>query len=340
MLRTPRRFTANRSSRLSQELIQSRRSIRAWGNGFVRKYEGGRRRIATKRRLNFSKSSGTDRRGLILTIVHTYTRISVYTHAYIYTISASLGSFKTNALTNIFLVFSDDARVWVSIVSLPKGRYLLATSWKLVRFGFPGSYIANLVRSRGRRNDRFDRSWIPPIFPIPFHHARVRWPFPFFLYTYRRTYIPCRLFLSAQMGLYDVPSSSCRTLRDLSSRPVYPCFSDFCPDRILYIGKTTDGNAISNHSISLPLFTPARIFSTAKLLAGILTSADSHRYKFPLETHVPLVFWLSFLHSSLYSNSRLFDRKVTESKLRLRSRLGFLRCILKRVFLFQIYYPI
>lgn len=71
-----------------------------------------------------------------------------------------------------------------------RGRYLPATSWKLVRFGFPGSYIANLVGSRDRRNDRFDRSWIFArcfaVVPIP-RSSRPRRrslarcvPFPFF----------------------------------------------------------------------------------------------------------------------------------------------------------------
>lgn len=104
---------------------------------------------------------------------------------------------------------------------------------------------------------------------------------------------------------------SCRTPRDLSSsydRPVYPCFSDFCSDRILY----REGQGMPPRTTqSPPFFAPAETFSTAKLLAWILTSADFRRYKFPLETHVPLMFWLSFVRSSLYPNSRLFRRNKT-----------------------------
>jgi len=82
--------------------------------------------------------------------------------------------------------FLRTTRVWGSIVSLSR-RYLPAMSWKLVRFGFPGSYIANLVRSQDRRNDRFDRSWIFArcfaVIPSPAVSSRptsFRCPFPFF----------------------------------------------------------------------------------------------------------------------------------------------------------------
>lgn len=77
-----------------------------------------------------------------------------------------------------------------------RGTYLPATSWKLVRFGFPGSYIANLVGSRDRRNDRFDRSWIFArcFAPFPARPRPIPRPVPFpraalFLFFFISTYV-------------------------------------------------------------------------------------------------------------------------------------------------------
>lgn len=72
--------------------------------------------------------------------------------------------------------------------------------------------------SRDRRNDRFDRSWIsarclvvvPFFVPVPFqpspYPSSLSTPFSFLFFLYIDVRIPCRLFLSARMGLYDVPS--------------------------------------------------------------------------------------------------------------------------------------
>lgn len=126
--------------------------------------------------------------------------------------------------------------------------------------------------SRDRRNDRFDRSWIFArcfaIVPSPVPSRPVPSPSSFFLYIDVR--IPCRLFLSSRMGLYDVPSH-CRTALPPSScdrRPAIPARrSDFISGRTR--GTTTPS--------------PARTFSTTELYSpGSLTSADSRGYKFSL----------------------------------------------------------
>lgn len=133
------------------------------------------------------------------------------------------------------------------------------------------------------RSSRPDPVPIPSLSPFP----RALRPFSFFLYIDVR--IPCRLFLSARMGLYDVPSpcraalrepSSPSPLRRLSTALLASC--DSYPDRILYRKERGSGTTTPN---------PARTFSTAELLLfGPLTSADSRGYKFSCtETHVPLV---------------------------------------------------
>lgn len=146
--------------------------------------------------------------------------------------------------------FSRTTRVWVSIVSLPKGRYLPATSWKLVRFGFPGSYIANLVRSRDRRNDRFDRSWIPADVPRPVPSRTRTLTSSFFLYAYRRTYSVPLVFIGTNGTLWRPV-----THRRAECSAIFPLVLSTLASPIsapigFYIGKTTDGNATSNHSIS------------------------------------------------------------------------------------------
>lgn len=155
-----------------------------------------------------------------------------------------------------------------------RGRYLPATSWKLVRFGFPGSYIANLVGSRDRRNDRFDRSWIfarcstvipSPARPVPF-------PAALFLFSlYRRTYSVPLVFIGTN-GILWRPVTHCRA----ASSPLLlvlqssSCVCDSYPDRILYIsGRTGQSSRI-----------PQGLFRPRNYSPGSLASADSRGYKF------------------------------------------------------------
>ena len=132
--------------------------------------------------------------------------------------------------------FLRTTRVWGSIVSLSR-RYLPAMSWKLVRFGFPGSYIANLVRSQDRRNDRFDRSWIFArcfaVIPSPAVSSRPTSfrPFHFFFIS---TYVSVPLvFIGTNETLWR-PA----TLPLSASSPLLlalqPSSCDSYPDRILY----------------------------------------------------------------------------------------------------------
>jgi len=166
-----------------------------------------------------------------------YTQTYVCEYKYISVVSFSL--VKMSVPTNAFVVSSDQARVWSSIVSLSR-RYLPATSWKLVRFGFPGSYIANLVGSQDRRNDRFDRSWIfarcfaivlsPAVSSRP---ASSRCPFPFF-------FISTYVFRAAcfYRHEWDFMTSRHTAVPFSANSPLplalQPSSCDSYPDRILY----------------------------------------------------------------------------------------------------------
>lgn len=148
------------------------------------------------------------------------------------------------------------------------------------------------------------------MFPIPFHHARAL-TFSFFLFfsLYRRTYSVPLVFIGTNGTLWRPVTHRRAECSANSPRPiwlytVYPWFSDFCLGRILY--REDHGRECHLEPLNLPLFAPARTFSTAKLLAWILTSADFRGYKFPLEMRVPLVFWFySFVR--LYIQIHVFS---------------------------------
>lgn len=160
-----------------------------------------------------------------------------------------------------------------------RGRYLPATSWKLVRFGFPGSYIANLVGSRDHRNDRFDRSWIfarcfaavsSPARPVLSRPVSLRCPFPFFFistYVFRAAcfYRHEWDFMTSRHPAVPLPASS--PLLSSSScdrRSAIPARIGF------YIGKNA----------GQPSRIPRGLFRTRNYSSSSLTSADSRGYKF------------------------------------------------------------
>jgi len=119
------------------------------------------------------------------------------------------------------------------------------------------------------------RSIPPPSRPVLSRFLAL----PFFFFLYINVRIPCRLFLSARMGLYDVPSHCRAALRELSSSPrpsivVLPC--DSYP--ILYIRK----NAEQPSRIPRGLFQPRNYSPDFSL-----TFADSRGYKFPSRKRDP-----------------------------------------------------
>lgn len=226
-----------------------------------------------------------------------------YVREYMCISVVSLSFVKMSVPTNAFVVSSDHARVWGSIVSLSR-RYLPATSWKLVRFGFPGSYIANLVGSRDRRNDRFDRSWIfarcsspsfhpPPSRPVPLPLAAL-----FLFSLYRRTYSVPLVFIGTNGTLWRPVTLPCRSSWALLSssscnrRPAIPIRIGF------YIGK----------NVGQPPRNPARTFSTAKLFTQLLKFCWFARIQILSQKRV---FRLCF-ESVIRPTPRILDGKVTE----------------------------